>query len=472
MFAAVGFVLTAAVSVEAKVVLPHIFGDNMVLQQQTDVKIWGTANPSSKVVITPSWDSNASVTVKSGKDGKWTATLSTPEAGGPYTVTLSDGETLELNNVMTGEVWFCSGQSNMEMPMKGFTTQPVEGAADVIMRAKTSTPIRVCMVKKAAEFTPQDDCDASWSENTPEVVANTSATAYYFARYIQDVLEVPVGIIVSSWGGSSMEAWMDRETVSSEFPEFDLSFIDKEEMPKNKHQVPTLLYNGMLHPVIPFTVKGIIWYQGEQNRRNPEQYLRLQPSFAKMFREQWGLGDIPFYYVQIAPFNYSGDDSAYLREAQMKALELIPNSGMAVTLDIGDVTCIHPAKKQQVGERLAYLALTQTYGRKGIDPYSPIYKSWEVKDGKALVYFNVGADGLAPLGPELDGFEVARADRIFHPATAKVIRNGKIVNMVEVSCPEVADPAAVRYGFHNDSVGTLYNNYGIPASSFRTDDWE
>ncbi len=462
--------LAVAVSLDAKVVLPHVFGDNMVLQQQTSANIWGTAEPNSTVTVTPSWNSAAAVSVQSDADGKWTASVTTPTAGGPYTLTVSDGEELKLSNVLIGEVWICSGQSNMEMPMKGFNNQPVEGAADIIIGAKACTPIRMCTFKRTAAFTAQDDCEGEWLENVPDAVANTSATAYCFARYIQNVLNVPVGIIVTSWGGSTMEAWMDRETITSEFPEFDTSYIDSQEMPKSRHTVPSLLYNGMLHPVIPFTFKGMIWYQGEANRGRADQYLKLQQSFLQMMRSQWGIGDFPFYYVQIAPYNYGKPEaveSGLLQESQTKALDLIPNCGMAVTLDIGDFGCIHPAKKQIVGQRLALLALVQTYGLGGIDPYAPVYDSWDVKDGKILVEFKVGASGLAPLGQTLEGFEVAGADKVFHPATAK-IKGGKTL---VVTCPEVEEPAAVRYGFHNCTPASLYNNFGIPASPFRTDEW-
>ncbi len=469
----VGLSSAMAFSVSAKVVLPHIFADNMVLQQQTDVKIWGQAAPNSTVVITPSWEGVASVAVKAEQDGKWMASLHTPVAGGPYTLTISDGEELVLENVLVGEVWLCSGQSNMYMRMKGYVSQPVEGAADIIIAAEPSTPIRMCTLSLVAAFTPQDDCELTpWMENEPEAVAEASATAYCFARYVQRVLNVPVGLIITSWGGSAIEAWMDRETISSGFPEFDLSYIDREEMPKERNKVPSLLYNAMLHPLIPFTIKGMLWYQGEQNCNKPEQYLKLQPAFVNMLREQWGIGDFPFYYVQISPYRYRyyygrDDVSPYLRESQMKALDLIPNSGMAVTLDIGDYECIHPAKKQVVGQRLALLALEDTYGMKGIDSHSPIYKSWKFEDGKISVWFEVGPMGLAPLGQTLDGFEVAGGDRVFHPATAQIMAS----DMVEVKCEEVTEPVAVRYCFHDCATGTLFNNFGVPASSFRTDEW-
>lgn len=205
--------LGTALTMQAKVVLPGIFGDNMVLQQQSEAQFWGKAAPGKKVTIRPSW-STQGITANVGKDGRWRAAVPTPEAGGPYTIELSDGERLTLRDVLIGEVWLCSGQSNMEMPVHGFPNQPVEGSAEAIIRARAATPIRLCTVKRSTARTPQEECAAQWLKHTPEAVAGTSATAYYFARYLQSVLDVPVGVIVTCWGGTPVEAWMDRETMS------------------------------------------------------------------------------------------------------------------------------------------------------------------------------------------------------------------------------------------------------------------
>ena len=472
--------LGAVLGVQAKIVLPGIFGDNMVLQQQTGVQFWGKAAPGKKVTIRPSW-STKTITAEVGNDGRWKALVPTPGAGGPYTIELSesdrptprnaprDSERLTLRDVLIGEVWLCSGQSNMEMPVRGFNNQPVEGSADAIMQAKASTPIRLCTVGRSTARTPQEECTAQWQQHTPEAVAGTSATAYYFARYLQSVLEVPVGVIVTCWGGTPVEAWMDRETMAG-FREFDLSFLDgtdKIDRPENK---PCGLYNGMIAPLVPFAVKGFLWYQGESNRGRHAQYQTLMPAFVKMLRERWAQGELPFYYVQIAPYRYDGPggtSGALLREAQLRNLAEIPSSGMAVTLDIGDEDCIHPAKKQQVGTRLAWLALSKTYGLKGIDADTPVCKSMEVADGKAYLTFTTGPQGLAPQGKTLAGFEMAGADRVFRPAAARIER-GRLV----VACDAVAEPAAVRYAFKNAPEATLFNSSGIPASSFRTDEWE
>lgn len=464
--------LLCAQTIEAKVELPGIIGSGMVLQRNTETALWGKATAGKEVRIRTSWD-RKTTSVKAGADGKWKVLVSTPEAGGPYTIEFNDGEKTVIDNIMIGDVWFCSGQSNMEMPMKGFSTQPIEGAADVIATASPDTPIRICQVSRKTSLVPQEECQAKWKTNSPEAVANTSATAYYFARKIQEVTGIPVGIIVSCWGGTPIQAWMDRETIGK-FPEFDLSFIGSGKMPEKAQNAPTTLFNAMVAPLIGFSVKGFLWYQGEANRTRAAQYRKLQPAYVEMMRNYWGDEKLPFYYVQIAPYVYEGNDkttAAGLREAQMQNLDDIQNSGMVVTMDIGDEFCIHPARKEEVGTRLAYMALVRDYGLKGIDPFSPTYESWRVENGKIIVKFKVGSQGLAPLGHTLEGFEVAGADKIFHPAVARVLRDegGKTI---EVICPEVTEPAAVRYGFRNVAGASLYNCFGIPASPFRTDDWK
>lgn len=463
--------LGTAFGLQAKITLPALFNDNMVLQQQTDARFWGTASPGKKVTIRPSWSSQA-VTTTADKEGRWQADVPTPQAGGPYTIELSDGERLTLRDVLIGEVWLCSGQSNMEMPMRGFNNQPVTGATELIVGAKTSTPIRICTVKRATARTPQASCSAQWLQHTPEAVAGASATAYYFARNLQQTLDVPVGIIITCWGGTPVEAWMDRQAMGA-FEEFDLAFLDGDQQIKNPQNRPTMLYNAMIAPLVPYTVKGFLWYQGEANRIRPAQYQRLMPAFVQMLREKWGGKELPFYYVQIAPYSYGNSDltggSALLREAQMRNVNEIPSSGMAVTMDIGNENCIHPGQKAQVGERLAWLALANDYGMKGFEPNAPIYESMTVEGNRALLTFRTGRSTLAPLGDELPGFEVAGADRVFHPAKAKIEQGkGRLI----VWSDEVAVPVAVRYAFRNYAEASLFNTFGIPASSFRTDDWE
>lgn len=467
IFTAAALAAIATFSLDAKITLPSVIGDNMVLQQKTDAALWGKAEPGSKVTVKASW-AKKPVSVTASADGKWETRIATPEAGGPYSLEISDGEAIVLNDILIGEVWFCSGQSNMEMPVRGFDNQPVEGSAEAILGARPERPIRMCTVQKNTSCSPLEDCTAKWEKNTPEAVKEASATAYFFADYLQKILDVPVGILISDWGGTPVESWMDKETMKG-FPEFDLSFLDTPGADFNAF-MPCTLFNAMVSPVIPYTLKGFLWYQGEANRGRADQYGRLLPAYVEMMREKWGNDEMPFYYVQIAPFNYAGPEDiqgALIREAQMHCLKTIPYSGMAVTLDIGDYDCIHPAKKAEAGRRLAYMALTKDYGIQGIDPDTPVYRSMEVNGNRAVIYFEVGFMGLAPLGHALTGFEIAGSDKVFHPAKAYITG----FDNVEVYCEEVPSPVAVRYCFKDEVQPSLYNGSGIPASSFRTDSW-
>ena len=454
----------------AKVELPDVISDNMVVQRNADVKLWGKAAPGGTVTVRPSWNGKK-YSGKVSQQGEWQIVVPTPDAGGPYSITFDDGEQLTVNNVLSGEVWFCSGQSNMEMPMKGFVGQPVENSADYILSAKPETPIRMCNVKREFSFIEKENCQCKWDLHTPEAVMNTSATAYFFALRLWETLGVPIGIIHSSWGGTPIQAWMDKELIESEFPgEFDLSAYQTGNKDKAQNVAGTL-YNSMLHPLVNYTIKGVIWYQGCANRAKPEQYKRLHPAFVKMLREKWDNPRMPFYFTQIAPHNYGGPDkreAGYMMWAQAQTLEMIPFSGMATTHDIGEAAVIHPRKKKEVGDRLAFLALADNYGCKFLDARAPVPTAFKFENGKATISFRIGAMGLNPLNTQLDSFELAGEDRVFYPAKAKVSGNRK---EVEVSAPEVPVPVAVRYGIRNVSKASLFNSAGIPASPFRSDDW-
>lgn len=459
---------------DAGILLPSVFSDNMVLQQNSDVAFWGKADPGDKIEISASWTSEKAVT-KAGKDGSWSVKVGTAAAGGPYTIAITAGkDRVDIKNVLLGEVWICSGQSNMEMQMKGFAGQPVDNSADYICSARPETPIRSCNLKRVKSLKEEFDCPATWYEHTPEGVSEASATAYFFAMRLYKTLRVPVGIINVSWGGTPIEAWMDKDVIENEFAgEFDLdSYKTGKFREKNPHKVAGVLYNGMLHTVIPFTAKGFIWYQGCDNKDRFEQYKRLQPAFARMLREQWGNEDMPFYFTQIAPYSYGAPQkrvAGYMMWAQAQTLDMIPHSGMAATHDAGELDCIHPANKKAVGDRLGYLALVNDYGIKGIDPNPPVFKSVEFDGEKARVKFSVGKMGLSPINMALPGFELAGEDKVFHPATARVVGDKSVI---EVTSPEVKAPVAVRYGMRNWSEATLFNCSGIPASPFRSDNWE
>ena len=462
-----------SLSAAAKVELPQFIGDNMVLQQQTNAAIWGTAAPGKKVTVAPSWTTSKTVVTADAKTGKWSARIATPKAGGPYEITISDGEALTISNILIGEVWFCSGQSNMEMPFKGYGGQPNAGSAEYIMSAKASTPIRVCTIERYSSTRPMETVKTEgWLVNGPETAANASATAYWFALKLQAVLDIPVGLLITDCGGSAIETWINEETLRKGF----CGELDFSGSPNRNNQKPCLLFNGQVKPLIPFTFKGMLWYQGESNRGRNEQYTRLQAAYVQMMRDLFQVPQAPFYFVQIAPYPYGAPekwDSGYFCEAQQKSLDVIPNSGMAVTVDAGEYGTIHPSNKKVVGDRLAYLALTQTYGMKGIEAVAPTYKEMktgEKKDGSKYinVSFNVGPDGMSPMGAEVSGFEIAGADKVFHPAKAMMAGDRA---SFDVWSDEVKEPVAVRYCFRNWSVGTVFNNYGIPAAPFRTDDW-
>lgn len=358
------------------------------------------------------------------------------------------------------------------MTMKGYPRMPSEGAADYIMKADRRRPIRMCTVERATSRTPQEECEVEWVEHTPKSVLECSATAYFFADYLQSVLDVPVGIIITSWGGTPIQTWMDEASLKTFGSEVSLDHLKGSGDYKDGDQrLGAMLYNAMVTPLVPYTIKGWLWYQGEANRLEPELYTRLMVSYAQMMREKWSSEKMPYYYVQTAPYKYSGEqetDGALLREAQSKALELIPYSGMVSTLDIGEANNIHPRKKQEVGQRLAYLALVNDYRRDFIEPRSPKYKSHKIEGDKVTVTFDAGKADIALVDGEIRGFEVAGEDRLFHPATyVNVLQNAVLV----VSCESVKKPVAVRYAFRNEIDANLYNTYGIPVDQFRTDSW-
>ncbi len=463
--------LLVAVDAGAKITFPSVISDNMVLQQQTEVALWGKAVPGKTVTVKAGWAKSPIRTVADSETGKWSVRISTPAAGGPYEITVSDGEAVTLKNVLVGEVWFCSGQSNMEMPVKGYNSQPAKGATEFIVGAKASRPIRICNIKKKSSRTVEEVSEGSWEEHVPSVVAKTSATAYFFAEALQSAIDVPVGIIVSSWGGSSIETWIPREVIAKDFPEFDLKFLDDPSIEVHNYQAPSLLFNGQVAPLVPYTFKGMIWYQGETNRFRPAQYIRLQTAYVQAMRDIFQVPDAPFYFAQIAPFKY-GDGTncelGYFNEAQQKTLDCIPHSGMAVLCDIGEFGTIHPCEKRKVGQRLAYLAMRHDYGFDFLEADAPLYTGVEFKEGKAYVSFSTGT-GLSPMGCELGGFEMAGADKVYHKAVGEL--SGKDNRVIVVSCAEVPEPVAVRYCFRDWSEGSVYNNYGIPVAPFRSDDW-
>lgn len=636
---AVLMVTFSVAAAHAAIRLPAIFNDNMVLQQQASDPVWGWADPGSTVRVLGSWPGSVAVSARADDAGKWELRVKTPAAGGPYTLRVEGTETIVLHNVMIGEVWVCSGQSNMEMPVSGWGGAPLLNSAREIQDA--SYPhIRLFTVARDIAMAPEQDCTGSWSECSPQTVGSFSATAYFFGRELYRKLKVPIGLIHSSWGGTVAEAWTSSEALrklggfdqkldqidslrphvkdmtavydqklavwnaasgkvntdyekpgyddgdwktmnlpgyweSQGYPdldgvvwyrkevelpaswagkplELDLGPIDDEDMTffngkkvgsiektgfyaqdrsyeipagvaqagknlisvrvtdisgnggfhgkgeqmqlseKGGHtpavslagawkfkigpvkpvipygsnpNLPTVLYNGMIAPLIPFGIRGVIWYQGEANVGRAAQYEKLFPAMIRDWRSRWHEGDFPFYYVQIAPYPYGGDLSraAALRDAQRRSLST-PNTGMVVTLDIGNPQNIHPANKQEVGRRLSLWALAHTYGEKSVICSGPLYKSLQIQGDKAVVSFENTQGGLVAKKGHLDWFEIAGQDGHFVPAHA-VIQGNKVV----VTATGVDHPTAVRFAWKDTAEPDLFNGAGLPASSFTSE---
>jgi len=461
--------LLISLSLFAKVELPVIFTDNMVLQQQTDAPVWGKASPGKTVEIVTSWD-NQKYTTKAAADGSWKTSIKTGAAGGPYSITISDGKILELKNVMLGEVWICSGQSNMEMPLAGWG-QVLKYKEEIA--AANFPDIRFLHVDRATAMLPQASVKVSaggWQVCSPATIAEFSSTAYFFGRNLhQNMNNIPIGLINTSWGGTIAEAWTSAQTLEN-MPAFR-DAIEKvkatlvDESPNNPNRT-TVLYNAMIHPLVPYAIQGAIWYQGESNVGRAEQYSELFPLMIRDWRSQWNR-NFPFYFVQLANFQKlqtGPEESAWaeLREAQLKTLNL-ENTGMAVIIDIGDAVDIHPKNKQDVGNRLALAARAKTYGQK--IPYSgPIYQSHVIEGHKIRIRFSNTDGGLKAANNEpVKGFTIAGPDHKFYWADAKIEGNE-----VVVSSTNVPFPVAVRYAWANNPVCNLYNGAGLPASPFRT----
>ena len=437
--------------------LPAVIGDNMVLQRDMPVPIWGSADKGEDVTVTLA---GQILSAKAGDDGRWKVVLAKLSVGQPLEMTVkgSSGNTITLKNILVGEVWVCSGQSNMEMGI-GMCNKAQEEIA-----AANYPEIRLFKVVKAKAAQPAVDAKGAWTPCTSQSVAadgwgGFSAAAYYFGRHLHKELKVPVGLIDTSWGGTPAEFWTSRKVLEADPAIKPLAAGES-----------SCLYNGMIAPLIPYAIRGAIWYQGESNLSRAYQYRTLLPAMIANWRTDWGQGDFPFGIVQLAPFRYGGQNPANwaeLCEAQRMTLDRSPNTGMAVTVDIGDVKDIHPKNKQDVGRRLALWALAKSYGQNLV--YSgPIYKSMTVEGNKIRLQFDhVGSGLIASDGKPLTYFTIAGVDQKFVPATAVIDGNS-----VVVSSDQVAQPAAVRFAWVDDTSPNFANKEGLPASPFRTDAWK
>lgn len=468
--------------------LGSLFCDNMVLQREMELPVWGWSTPGASITVE---FAGQKVTTEVGKDGnpsspkgcavaRWTLKLKPLKASAvPSEMVVSDssGNKVVLKNVLVGEVWICSGQSNMDWPVKS-----LQGRYQEEIAAATDSALRLGSVKPLYAARPLEHTEASWQACTPEQAMDFSAVALFFGRKLRAQLNVPIGLVESARGGSPVEAWMSAENLRQEFPEFNAvlepfanvvkqtgGVFESREQSKVHgiiQRTPTVFYNTQIRPLIPFGIRGVIWYQGESNVGRAEQYARLFPAMIREWRSEWGQGDFPFLYVQIAPCGDKENASAFLREAQLKSLSVC-NTGMAVIMDVGDAKNIHPLEKKPVGERLALLALAKAYGWKDLVWSGPVYTKHAVEGRSIRLSFDHLGGGLATRdGKALTHFAIAGDDRKFIEATA-IIEGDTIV----VSSPAVDKPVAVRFAFGSADIPNLMNKAGLPASSFRTDNW-
>jgi sialate O-acetylesterase len=474
----------ATASVGSAAVNPHeLFSHGMVLQREVAVPVWGTAKNGESVTVRFA-DQEVQTTAVAGK---WSVKLAPLKAGGPFTMTMAGETTVTLTNVLVGEVWVCSGQSNMAWPLKD------TDRAKEVVAAAGDDQLRLFTVPRNPTDSPQTAVAATWQLCTPANAAPFSGVAYYFGRHLRRTLGVPVGLINSSVGGTLAEAWTPKATLAgdpvlkaildehekavAEFPAALANFrasVTKAPPaapgaqvkatppadPAKHHNRPACLYNGMIAPLVPFALRGVIWYQGESNRSRPDRYTHLFSSLIGSWRQAWGLGEFPFLFVQLAPRDLYPPE---LREAQLQTWQQVSNTAMAVITDWGLAHDSHPRNKEPVGDRLGLAARALVYGEK-IEYSGPVYASMSVEGDRAVLSFTHLGGGLMAKGEALKGFTIAGADKTFVPAKAEIIGD-----TVVVSSPQVKEPVAVRYGWTNVPDVNLFNQGGLPASPFRTD---
>lgn len=513
--------------------LPSIIASNMILQQKTNVPIWGWTSSNKEVRIKASWLEDEIIT-RANTEGSWRVKLPTLATGGDYAIKIySQNEVLEINDILFGEVWLASGQSNMEMPVKGWGDLKVDGSKDAIRNAYNPN-IRLFQVKPNTSTVPLNDCDGQWVDCSPQDAANFSAVAYFFASKLEAELNIPIGIIHSSWGGTKAQVWVKKDRLLEmadfkqeieqldslylafeegmtafentmkqwgEFEKYDparsfpyylnvnksvlekwkklhenmgdsyenINDFPKPEIPNTFPQfMVTTLYNAMIHPIIPFSIKGVIWYQGESNSVRPKQYETLFPLLIDNWRTDWQQGDFPFYFVQIAPYRYHDDheghwDPVVLRDSQLKTMLNTPNTGMAVIHDVTDTTNIHPPNKQAVGNRLALWALAKNYGQNEVVCSGPVYKSMKIEGDKIRLFFDYDDTSLVCQGSALRYFQIANSDEQFVDAVAIIDKNS-----ILVSSKNIKNPLFVRLGWDHTAQPNLFNGAGLPASPFNT----
>ena len=499
-------VVVVCSSARAELKLPSIIDDGMVLQRKSTVTIWGTADPGAKVTVEVAGKRGDD---KADKDGRFAVRLKNLPTGGPYqmAISTSTGDQRRIENVLVGEVWVCSGQSNMQWPMTASLNpeQEIAGA--------NYPQIRLFEVPRRPADEPQEDVQAKWAICSPQTIASFSAVAYFFGRELHQELGVPIGLISSNYGGTPAEAWTSRPALKAEASlkpllerwENAIATYDAQQAqaqyeqrlaqweqaaekaraegqpvpvkpqppvhPAASQHRPSGLYNAMIAPLTNYAIAGAIWYQGESNVTRAHQYRTIFPAMIRDWRRAWGDKDLPFYFVQLAPYRYGLVDPkacAELWEAQLLTHKSVPNTGMAVINDVGDIRDIHPKNKQVVGRRLALWALAKNYGHKDLVYGGPLFKDVDFKGDQAIVKFDHIGSGLASRdGQPLTHFELAGEDQQFHPATAEIV--GKTV---VVRSQAVTKPVALRFAWSDTAEPNLMNKEGLPASPFRSDKWK
>lgn len=488
----------------AQIKLPAIISDNMVLQQNSKVALWGWAGPGEKITITNNWN-NKTTSVRTDASGKWLTYIATTKAGGPYQLTFKASNTITVNNILLGEVWLASGQSNMEFFIGKMRNPSYNGVInhDEVMKDADHSDIRTIDVANKVADEPQTDFKGEWKLCSTNTVDTFSAVAYFFAREINKATGFPVGIINATWGGTPAESWTKKEVLQSDpdlnqilvryqkaldvFPEENEKYrtafakwradtskakgpAPRAPMGPTHNQSPYKLYNGMIVPIEPYTIKGVIWYQGENNAGRAFQYRKLFPAMINNWRSDWKNPKLPFYFVQISPHRSQNPE---IRDAQLYVYHHVPYTGMAVTTDNGDSLNIHPRNKELVGKRLSLWALYNDYGKKNIIVSGPLYKSMKIEGDKIRIRFDYDK-GLIAKDGALKEFTIAGDDQNFVPANAKIVQGTPSGegNTVVVWSDAVKNPKAVRFAWKNVPHPNLYNEAGLPASPFRTDDWK
>ena len=460
--------------VQAKIVLPDIIGDDMVLQQKTQARLWGQAAPKCDITVTVDWTGDK-FTTRADKDGQWLLSIATPAASkDEHTIVIEEqgGEKVVLCRVLIGEVWFASGQSNMEMPLNGFWNCPVEGSNEVIATASENRFVRMATIQKNGQTKPVEKVEGKWQVPSPATAPWMSATGYFFATMLQRVLDVPVGIIACAWGGSRVEGWLPESFVS-QYPDVDIAKEQREGWNGEwwQYYTPCIMYNGMLLPLRHYTVRGFLWYQGESNVGKHDTYPQRLKTMVDLWRTEFGgtASELPFYLVEIAPWGGNDDWSGpRFRECQHEAARIIENAGCVSTNDLVypyERGQIHPAQKREVGNRLAYMALNRTYGFKSIACDSPEYDHMQVNGNEIEVFFRHADDGLSPW-QDIEGFEIAGDDGVYKPATGRLNESNK---SIVLSSPDVPQPKNVHYCFKAFQIGNLKNHRGLPAVPFSTE---